>query len=185
MQGVIFNAIEEFVIDLGGMELWNKVLESADVPSGGIYTFGETYDDQEIVDLAVHLCDAIDVELAKGLNLFGRFLFGYLLARGNVQIKDYNNTQALLSELEDVIHKDVKRLHPGAYTPFFEYQSVDQEQGILIYRSKRKLCQVAEGLVQGAAENYGQYVLLQHTHCMHQDAEECRWNLQFSKKDVE
>lgn len=183
MQGVIFNAIEEFTIDLGGMELWNQILDEAAVKSGGIYTFGKTYDDQEIVDLAVTLCKSINVELDKGLHLFGKFLFTYLLDKGNVHIKDYPNTQSLLSELEDVIHRDVERLHPNAYTPFFEFTKIDENSGELIYRSKRKLCQVAEGLVEGAADHYGQNVVMSHTQCMHRNDDDCHWTLTFSEKE--
>ena len=56
MQGIIFNALEEFVLETADMEVWNSVLESSDLKSGGVYTSGVNYEDAEIVSLATNLC---------------------------------------------------------------------------------------------------------------------------------
>jgi predicted hydrocarbon binding protein len=179
MQGIIFNALEEFVLDAADMEVWNDVIEQSQVASGGAYTAGVLYDDAEIVALASTLCDKLGVSLADGLKLFGKFLFGFLLNRGPIELKEYKDTQSLLADLEDVIHKDVKRIHPDAYTPFFEFRRSNDNEGELIYRSDRKMCAVAEGLVEGAAEHFGQQVSMVHTHCTHNGDNDCHWQLSF------
>lgn len=181
MQGIIFNALEEFVLETADMEVWNALLESSELKSGGVYTSGVTYDDTEIVTLASNLCDKLGVPLADGLRLFGQFLFKFLLDRGPIELATYPDTQTLLEYLENVVHKDVKRIHPDAYTPFFEYFPASKTTGQLSYLSKRKLCAVAEGLLSGAAVHYGQAVTLEHTECMHHGAEKCKWNLTFDK----
>ena len=182
MQGIIFNALEEFVLENASMEVWNSILDENELASGGSYTSGQSYDDKEIDALASTLCKKLDVTLATGLGLFGEFLFEFLLTRSAIEIRDYKTVQELLSELESVIHRDVKRIHPGAYTPLFEYVPSTSVAGILTYRSKRKLCMVAEGLVKGAAKHYQQEVKLDHTQCMHNmaDADECVWEVKFS-----
>ncbi len=180
MQGIIFNALAEFVEETAGLEAWNDILEDSQVASGGAYTSGGTYPDEEIVALAVAICDKLGLELNDGLRAFGQYLFGFLLERGPVQIKSYADTQTMLSELDSVVHTEVKRVHPDAYTPFFEYQPSDTTSGELVYRSKRKLCAVAEGLLAGAAAHYGQSVAMKHTHCVHKGEEDCRWHLTFS-----
>jgi hypothetical protein len=179
MQGIIFNALEEFVLETADMETWNAVLDASDLKSGGAYTSGVSYDDEEIVSLATNLCEKLGVPLTDGLRLFGNFLFNYLVTKGPIELQEYKNTQALLTNLEDVVHRDVKRIHPDAYTPFFEYFPENESQGLLTYVSKRKLCFVAEGLLAGAAENYGQKVEMDHTQCMHNGADDCRWNVKF------
>ncbi|GAA6135912.1 heme NO-binding domain-containing protein [Oceaniserpentilla sp. 4NH20-0058] len=180
MQGIIFNALEEFVLTNTDMETWNRVIENSKVASQGVYTSGGSYDDNEIVSLATELCQQLGVSLEDGLKMFGEFLFGYLIEKGPVEISSYSNTQELLKNLEDVVHKDVKRIHPDAYTPFFQYTAQTESQGELIYYSKRKLCVVAEGLLQGAAKFYGQNINMKHTSCMHDGAEKCHWNVKFS-----
>ncbi len=179
MQGIIFNALEEFVLENADMEVWNSVIDDSGVANGA-YTSGVTYDDAEIVALASTLCEKLGVPLNDGLNLFGVFLFDFLLNRGPIEVKSYETSQSLLVDLEDVIHRDVKRIHPDAYTPFFEYIPSSEREGVLIYRSKRKLCAVAEGLIQGLAKHFSQGVTLSHSQCMHDDHDECKWNVVFS-----
>ena len=180
MQGIIFNALEEFVLENADMEVWNEVIETSKVPNEGAYTAGVSYNDEEIVALASALSDKLGVSLEDGLKLFGEFLFGFLLSRGPIEIKSYNNVQTLLADLEDVIHRDVKRIHPDAYTPFFEFKPSNEVTGELIYRSKRKMCAVAEGLIQGAANHFGQDVSMDHVECVHKGNDDCRWILQFA-----
>lgn len=180
MQGIIFNALEEFVLENADMEVWNSVIEDSKVESGGAYTSGVSYDDAEIVALATSLCEKLDLPLTDGLRVFGDFLFDFLLNRGPIELKDYKTAQALLIDLEDVIHRDVKRINPEAYTPFFEYTPKTDSTGELIYRSKRKMCSVAEGLIQGAARHFSQSVSFQHHHCTHNGDEDCQWTLEFS-----
>lgn len=180
MQGIIFNALEEFVLENADMETWNKVIENSKVASEGVYTAGVRYDDGEIVSLASELCDQLGVPLEDGLKMFGEFLFGFLINKGPVEISNYENTQTLLKNLEDVVHKDVKCIHPDAYTPFFQYTPKTEDEGELVYHSKRKLCIVAEGLLSGAAKHYGQSISIDHTACMHHGADKCYWNIKFS-----
>lgn len=181
MLGIVFNALEEFVLETADMETWNAVIDASDLQSGGAYTFGVTYEDSEIVSLATNLCKQLDIPLETGLDLFGQFLFGYLIKKGPIELQEYNDTQTLLKNIEDVVHRDVKRLHPNAYTPFFEYLPDTQSSGSLTYASKRRLCMVAGGLLQGAAKHYGQSVEMEHVQCMHDGAENCIWQVKFSK----
>lgn len=180
MQGIIFNAMEEFVLEISDMAMWNDVLNSCDLKTNGVYTAGISYNDSEIISLATVLCEKLQVPVEEGMKLFGQFLFGFLVQRGPVELAEYKNTQALLIELEDVVHRDVQRIHPDAYTPFFKYIPKSEDEGELIYSSKRKLCVIAEGLLAGAAKHYGQSITMTHTQCMHNDMQDCRWNVKFS-----
>ncbi len=180
MQGIIFNALEEFVLENASMEVWNKVLDDNELASGGIYTAGAVYDDSEVLKLATSLCRILKLPINEGLKLFGTFLFDFLLKRGPAELQVYKNTQALLLELESVVHRDVKRVNPDAYTPLFEYIPITKHSGELTYYSKRKLCTVAEGLLTGAAKNFNQTVSLEHIECMHDGFERCKWNVIFS-----
>lgn len=181
MMGIVFNALEDFVLETADMETWNAVIDASDLKSGGVYTFGVTYDDNEIVSLATNLCDQLGVSLEDGLTLFGQYLFGFLINKGPVELEEYEDTQSLLTNLENVVHRDVKRIHPNAYTPFFKYTAETHDTGTLVYSSKRQLCVVAGGLLQGAAKYYGQSVEMEHVECMHDGADNCKWQVSFFK----
>ena len=180
MQGIIFNALEEFVIETAGMALWNDVLDESKVSSAGVYTAGMNYDDAEIILLATKLCERLAIPLEDGLKGFGEFLFSFLLTKGPIELQEYHRPQALLMDLERVIHRDVKRIHVHSYTPFFEYTEQDEHSGILVYRSKRKLCIIAEGVIKGLAKHFNQQAQLAHTQCMHNDFDECVWSVTFT-----
>lgn len=180
MQGIIFNALEEFVLENCDMETWNDVIDDSGVKNSGAYTAGVSYEDEEIIALAQTLCEKLNLSLEDGLRAFGEFLFGFLLNRGPIELKKYIDSQSLLAELESVIHRDVKRVHPEAYTPFFEYEKITDDKGILIYRSKRKLCFIAEGLIKGLAQYYKQNIEMRHTSCMHDGSQQCSWDVVFS-----
>lgn len=180
MQGIIFNALEEFVLENADMETWNDVIDDSGVKNSGAYTAGVSYEDSEIIALAKTLCDKLNLSLEEGLRVFGEFLFGFLLNRGPIELKQYTDSQSLLAELESVIHRDVKRVHPEAYTPFFEYEKSSDNTGVLVYRSKRKLCFIAEGVITGLAKHFNQHIEMQHTSCMHNGSEQCSWDIVFS-----
>ena len=59
-------------------------------------------------------------------------------------------TRSFVLTLNDIIHPEVRKLYPGADVPEFDFDSRD---GVLVmgYRSPRKLCSFAEGLLLGAA----------------------------------
>ena len=99
MMGIVFNALEDFVLETADMETWNAVIDASDLKSGGVYTFGATYDDNEIVCLATNLCDQLGVSLEDGLTLFGQYLFGFLINKGPVELQEYEDTQSLLTNL--------------------------------------------------------------------------------------
>ncbi|MFT6261284.1 MAG: hypothetical protein ACJA0E_000605 [Bermanella sp.] len=181
MQGIIFNALEEYVLEKAGMELWNSVIDDSKVASGGIYTARGKYDDAEIIALTTTLSEKLALSLNDCLNIFGEFLFNYLVDRGPIKVKDYTNLQSLLSELESVIYGGVKLINPDTYTPLLEYIPRDENSGELVYRSNRQLCPIAEGVIKGLAKHYYPSIIFSHTQCMHDDYESCKWNLIFTR----
>lgn len=182
MQGVVFNALADFVEETAGMEVWNEAIDSSNLISEGAFTAGQVYPDEDIVTLAIFVANKLELELSDALRAFGQYLFGFLMDRGPVEVRDYPDTQTMLTELDGVIHSEVRRLNPNAYTPFFEYTPTSDLTGELVYRSKRKMCAIAEGLIYGAADYYQQTLEMEHDLCMHSGAEECHWRLTFTSK---
>lgn len=178
MQGIIFNVLADFVIEHHGMALWNDILQESAVPSGGSYTSGATYADEEAVALAGVIAQKLGITPEDALRAFGEYLFPQLLSRGPVQMREYGNLAQLLTNLDSTVHAEVKRVSPEAYLPAFNF-TLNAAQGKLIYRSKRKMCPVAEGLLQGAANYFKEKIQLRHTRCMHHGHEQCEWDIDF------
>jgi hypothetical protein len=79
--------------------------------------------------------------------------------------------------LNDVIHAEVRKLYPGAEVPVFGFElpqvTGSGESVVIHYRSKRKLCPLAEGFIAGAADHFRQPVSISQQSCMLDGADEC------------
>jgi hypothetical protein len=53
MQGSIFTAFSDMIVDKLGMEQWNELLEKTAPESQGFYTNGEQYADTELINMVV------------------------------------------------------------------------------------------------------------------------------------
>ena len=89
-----------------------------------------------------------------------------------------------LLQVDEVIHKEVKRINPDVYLPEFEYIDPAPNELIMLYRSKRKLCALSEGLIQGAANHFDTKVEIKHPVCMHDGHDHCRLEISMEPLNV-
>lgn len=85
---------------------------------GRAYTSGIRYDDGRIVALVMILSEKFNLAVNDGLKAFGQFLCGYSLNRDNINVEDYSSVQSIFTELESVIHRDLKLINSNADTLF-------------------------------------------------------------------
>ena len=64
-----------------------------------------------------------------------------------------------------MIHPEVRKLHPEAVPPDFWFDDSDDYVLVVHYRSRRHLCTLAAGMMEGAGEQYGEHVSL-HQECV-------------------
>lgn len=79
-------------------------------------------------------------------------------------------------------------LYPGADVPVFDFVGVAHEGGaglVVGYRSRRRLCHLAAGFIEGVAAHYGEHVVLNHERCMQHGAPECVIVCSFSRAHVD
>ena len=94
--------------------------------------------------------------------------------------KTMSSLKNFLMDIENVIHKDVKRLYPETYLPVIDFEDTGDEHSlVLLYRSKRKLCALAEGLILGASDHFNVKTTINHPVCMHKGSDHCRLELTF------
>ena len=110
---------------------------------------------------------------------FGQYLLGRF-ADIHPEFFENHDIKSFLKTVHDVIHVEVKKLHPDAVLPNFDYEDPGPDQLTMLYRSPRGLCALAEGLVSGAAQHFGASVSSTHDICMHQGEDHCRLDLSFS-----
>lgn len=181
MQGSIFTAFSDMIIEKMGMEQWNELITETKPESEGIYTKGAQYEDSELINMVVLLAEKTGQPIPLLLENFGHYLFSILYNNSPADLSKINNLRDFLLAIDSVIHVEVKRLHPTAYLPKFEYADGENNDLILYYQSKRKLCHASIGLIKGAADQFNQAISISHPECMHTGADKCKLIIEFKE----
>ena len=174
MKGSVFTIFQEMVEETFGFECWESLLSQCDLPSGGIYTAAATYADEEILALVGALSEYSDVAVPDLVEAFGKYLFPRLAHTLPAKMMEYDGLWSFLEAVNSVIHVEVQKLHAGAFTPEVVVLDKTEDKLILKYKSPRKLCFLALGLVHQAAEHFDSVVDITHELCMHDGSDHCR-----------
>ena len=154
MKGVIFNAVEEAIVKLYSEDVWDDLLDAAGLD--GHYTSLGNYEDSDLAALVSAGCDLTGMEPDDLVRVLGRHAFAPLAGRYPEFAEGASNTHDFLRRVNDIIHPEVLKLHPDAKPPEFFFE--DRGEGVLrvTYHSARRLGVLAEGLILGAADSFGE-----------------------------
>ncbi|AZZ95987.1 heme NO-binding domain-containing protein [Pseudoalteromonas sp. R3] len=174
MKGIIFRSLEELVVKNLGMGEWNTLLDKHS-PAHRSYVSAVSYPDEELFALANGVAEKMALPLPDVLGVFGRFLFGSLAAKHHAVLEPLNTFEKLILAIDSVIHVEVAKLYDEPNLPKIDARVIDEGQILVDYRSPRKLCFCAEGLIYGAADHYNKKIEISHASCMHEGDEHCRF----------
>lgn len=170
MKGAVFIALQEMIVEKAGLEVWHNVLDAAG--NDGVFTATMNYDDAELMALVGAVCDTLDMSAVEAQRLFGHYLFGFL-HRGHPIFADSKpDFFSFIESIGGVIHLEVVKLDEQARPPKIDVSLNENGTANLTCFSERKLCYLAEGLLNGAAEHFGIKIKMDHFKCMH-DGHEC------------
>jgi predicted hydrocarbon binding protein len=181
MKGIIFTLFNQLVEEKIGFSTWNKMLDNVKPVSEGIYTSADTYPDSELFDLIKELSNQSGEKVEDLLFTFGEYALGELAKMFPEFFSGNENLKSFLQSIHGVIHVEVKKLYPDVVLPIITYEDPGPDKLIMIYESPRKLCRLGEGLIEGAAKYYSVEVTLDHTKCLKQGDDHCRFELDFSR----
>ncbi|MDP3847485.1 MAG: heme NO-binding domain-containing protein [Pseudomonas sp.] len=158
MKGMVFTEFLEMVETRFGLQTVDRIIGQAQLANDGAYTAVGTYDHQELVQLVTALSAATQVPVpdlikAFGQHLFGRFALGYPRLFEGV-----DSAFAFLRSIERYIHVEVRKLYPDAELPSFTYERQGPDDLVMLYQSRRPFADLAEGLILGCIEHYGEAI---------------------------
>jgi len=156
MKGIIFVEFLQMVDEKIGMETTEELIENSDLPSEGIYTSVGTYDDSEMISLVVNLQKKLNVPIPKLLRMFGEYLFTRFVLRYADMMEEFTSGFELLRRIDDYIHVEVQKLYPEAKLPKFDYEDLDEHTLKLVYKSERKMPDLAEGLITAGMSHFNE-----------------------------
>lgn len=178
MKGVVFNLLNELVEEKFGFVAWEQMLDAAD--SDGVFVEAETYPDELVVKLVGAAHELTGVSVPDLLRTFGEFMAPAFARDYPVFFEAQETLKAFLLTVDRVIHVEVRKLYPEAHLPEFDYKDESDKSLTMYYRSPRKLCYLAEGLIAGCSKHFDESYTLTHDLCMHNGADRCEMQLEFS-----
>jgi len=156
MKGLVFVEFIEMVENGFSIEMSDRLIEMSDLPSNGIYTSVGTYDPQEMVTLVGNLSTLTGIPASDLLKNFGRYLFKRFVESFPNFFKGITSSFVFLSQVNSYVHLEVRKLYEDAELPTFECTSPVSGQLQMKYQSKRNLPDLAEGLILGCIDYYGE-----------------------------
>jgi hypothetical protein len=178
MKGIVFNLLEEAVSSDFGEATWDRLLDDAGLD--GAYTSLGSYDDAEVFRLVEVASKALQIPPEDVLRWFGRRAMPLLVQRYPQFFATHANTRSFLLTLNSLIHPEVRKLYPGATPPVFDFDTSDSDTLVIGYNSARRLCALAEGFMQGAAEHFREQAQVVQPSCMHHGADKCVFHVRFT-----
>jgi hypothetical protein len=171
MKGIVFNLLEELVTRDHGEDAWDDLLDAAGLD--GAYTSLGSYPDAELGALVGAASAALNLPQDEVVRWFGRSAMPLFAASHPHFFAGHDRTRSFLLTLNDMIHPEVRKLYPGSDVPDFEYDLSSDELLVMRYRSARRMCVFAEGLIEGAAAHFGERAAIEQPRCMHRGDEQC------------
>jgi hypothetical protein len=178
MKGIVFNLLGEIVSGEYGADTWDRLLDDAGLD--GSYTSLGNYPDAELAQLVAAASSVLGQPPQDVVRWFGRRALP-MLASKYPQFFRHQGARDFVLTLNTIIHPEVRKLYPGAEAPDFEFDASSPDLLVMTYRSERRLCAFAEGLIEGAAAHFGELATIAHPVCLHRGDPHCRLELAFSK----
>lgn len=173
MKGIVFTTFNDMVENQIGISCWQSLLEKVKPASGGIYTSVEDFPDEELVAMLVQLSAMTGKPVDELLTSFGQYLFHVLAIKHPVFVTDQTDLFGFLKSIDGVIHKEVEKLYQSPNLPEIACEQPSADLLLLNYRSPRRLCHLADGLIRGAAKQFNTEVRISHDLCMHEGNDHC------------
>ena len=172
MKGIVFNLLEETITEEFGLGAWDNLLDIAGLD--GAYTSLGSYPDGEIFNLVAAASTVLGKTQAEILRWFGRRAMPYLAQRYPAFFEAQQTGRDFILSVNHIIHPEVRKLYAGAGCPHFHFREPSVDTLIIGYQSPRKLCDLAHGFIEGAADRYGEQVTVEHLACMNRGDHNCQ-----------
>ncbi len=158
MKGIVFSEFLDMVDDKFSIEMTERLIDEVKPPSGGAYTTVGTYDPQELVSMVVKLSEFSSIPVPELLMTFGNHLIQRFVEIFPEFFEQAKSCFDFLSMVESYVHLEVKKLYSDAELPTFTCNSPHPDRLEMIYRSNLNLPDLAEGLILGTADHFGERI---------------------------
>ncbi len=154
MKGIIFNIFEAYILYSHGESTYDAIVQESHLILNEPIVGPGTYPDEDFLEMLKVGTDVLGIQKKQLLRQLGRFALGELVSRYPHFVEGYEHPKEFLKSVDGIIHVEVRKLHQNAYLPVFTYEEIGPNILMMTYYSKRKLYDLAEGLIEGVADHF-------------------------------
>ncbi|HAY78653.1 MAG TPA: hypothetical protein DCY79_02465 [Planctomycetaceae bacterium] len=176
MHGSICTIAKKFVEHHHGSDVWNVLLERAACPGVVFSPIGD-YPDEQVVGILTAACELLECELRDLLIQLGNFAGPELVTLANNMLHPSWRTFELVSNLETLIHRTIKINNPTAQPANIQAHLLTDNEIQVVYTSRRGLCALAQGILEGVIDHYGEEIEVEEVTCTQNGAPFCTFSL--------
>ncbi|MBW3593040.1 MAG: heme NO-binding domain-containing protein [Actinobacteria bacterium] len=176
MHGVIFASFGDYVAARLGPATARRIM--ADEP---LYLMSEAYDDARLFELIERVAREADLPETDVVHEFGIFAAETTFARlYPAFFAVAGSARGFMLTVEERIHELVRATIPNARPPQLGVVPLGADGVRVTYTSRRQLCVLLRGLVEGTARHYGSAAAIVETECMREGASACLFDVRFT-----
>lgn len=175
MKGVVFNLLEEVVVRDFGEDVWDDLLDAAGMD--GAYTSLGSYPDADIEALVAAAGAKLSLSRGEVLRWFGRKAMPSLAKAYPAFFEPHRSARPFILGVNNIIHAEVRKLYTGADCPHFNFRDGPDGALQMDYRSARRMCALAQGFIEGAADYYGEEIDFHHDRCTEHGDPHCSFSI--------
>lgn len=179
MKGIVFNILEDFICEGWGEDVYDEILGRCPLHTKEPFVGPHTYPDADLLMIVGKAAERLGLPVPDAIQAFGKFCFPRLAAKYPVFLKGHEHPKTFLKTIEGVIHVEVRKLLRDADPPRITFVDLGPDTLMLNYASKRALCPLFVGLLEGVADHFRTPIHRRETACMLKGAPACEFHLTF------
>jgi hypothetical protein len=152
MLGVVFTEFVDLVETRFSPEIVDTMIEKAGVT--GAYTAVGNYPLKDMISMLTVLSSETGIPVPDLLRLFGERLFEAFANRYSAFLTDTTDAFTFISDVEERIHAEVRKLYPHAELPRFRVIDHGKDLLVMRYQSFKCLGDLAIGLIIGCGKHF-------------------------------
>jgi len=176
MHGSICCIVKKFVDVHHGDAAWQEILERSGNSGLQLSPVGD-YPDTAVIGMLEAACELLDAKLNDLLLSIGRFAAPELIAFGGNMLHPRWKTFEVLANVETLIHRTVRMLNPTAQPASIQAFRLDDCSAQVVYSSRRGLCSLARGILEGLGTVYGEELSVSELTCCRQGHPFCTFEV--------
>ncbi len=166
MKGIINKGFQELVLAQLGSEAWGEIKKIAGIHES-FFSASENYPDTMTNDLAQATSQIFEMPLQAIWVEFGKFWMTQVAPKtypSLMRLAGKSPKEFLLNM--NHLHRHVIGSNSNATPPTFEYEEMPNGGILIHYHSKRNLCSVLKGLIQGVGLHFRKSLSVREVACV-------------------